>query len=403
MRIPKSLPEGWGFHRLLDCCTPQQWPTLAKSELTPEGYMVFGANGPLGRYPKYNHEHETIAIGCRGACGTIQIIPPKSYVSGNAMCLDSVDEAVVSPAFLYHALSYRNVSDAVTGSAQPQITRNSLKRVALPRPPPDEQAAIARILDAVDTALERTRTAVARARELRESLLAELLSRGVGDDGKVRNPKRSPSQFVQTPLGLLPGAWTLSRVGKEFEIQNGFTINENREIRFPKRHYLRVANVQRDALDLDEIKELEAGDREFAPRVLAIDDLLVVEGHADRMQIGRCARVTAAAAGTTFQNHLFRLRTREAITPEFGCLWLNSTYALRYWNACCATSSGLNTINQRMLKRLVIPVPPKPEQEKITTVIAQQRKHLKALVAKQQGYETLKKSLMHDLLTGRVR
>lgn len=66
-------------------------------------------------------------------------------------------------------------------------------------------------------------------------------------------------------------------------------------------------------------------------------------------------------------------------------------------------STGLNTINQRMLKRLVIPVPPKPEQEKITAVIAQQRKHLEALVAKQQGFETLKKSLMHDLLTGRVR
>ena len=48
--------------------------------------------------------------------------------------------------------------------------------VLIPVPPPDEQAAIARILDAVDTALERTRAAVERARELDHSLLHELLT-----------------------------------------------------------------------------------------------------------------------------------------------------------------------------------------------------------------------------------
>jgi type I restriction enzyme, S subunit len=259
------------------------------------------------------------------------------------------------------------------------------------------------VLDAVDTALERTRATIARARELRKSLIAELLSRGVGRNGNVRDPEHSPTQFSKTRLGQLPTNWTLSRAGQEFKIQNGFTINEAQQTHLPKRRYLRVANVQRDALKLDDIQELKAGDAEFAPRVLAVNDLLVVEGHADRMQIGRCARVTEEAAGMTFQNHLFRLRTCGEVTPEFACLWLNSAYAQRFWNACCATSSGLNTINQRMLKRLVVPVAPKPEQEKIAAIIGQQRRHLEALVAKANVFETLKKSLMHDLLMGRVR
>src|SRR5205814_6241749 len=106
----------------------------------------------------------------------------------------------------------------------------------------------------------------------------------------------------------LHAAWTLSTVTNEFEIQNGFTLNENRRARFRKRLYLRVANVQRDALDLTDVQELEAGDGEFAPRMLRVDDLLVVEGHADPMQIGRCANVTAEADGMTFQNILLRLR-----------------------------------------------------------------------------------------------
>jgi type I restriction enzyme S subunit len=277
------------------------------------------------------------------------------------------------------------------------------KRLLVPLPDPDEQAAIARILDAVDTALERARAAIERARELRSSLLTSLLRSGIGADGRVRDPEAQKTEFIATGFGSLPVAWQVSDVGREFELQNGFTLNANRRARFKRRPYLRVANVQRDALDLTDVQELEADDAEFTPRVLEADDLLVVEGHADRMQIGRCARVTPDAIGMTFQNHLFRLRTKGAVVPAFASLWLNSAYAQRFWNARCATSSGLNTINQRTLKKLVVPVPPPAEQEAIANVTEQQRRHMQALAAKQIQIETLKKSLMHDLLTGRVR
>jgi type I restriction enzyme S subunit len=313
------------------------------------------------------------------------------------------------PRFVYHLAC----SHAVRGRAAARMEGSTgrqrvpeevfTKRLLVPLPDLDEQVAIARILDAVDTALERTRAAVERARELRKSLLAELLSGGFGADGKVRRAHASVGDFMQTPLGKLPAAWRLSAVAHEFELQNGFTLNADRRARFKRRRYLRVANVQREALDLSDVQELEAGDAEFAPRVLQVDDLLVVEGHADRMQIGRCARVTPEAGGVTFQNHLFRLRTNGAVVPAFACLWLNSAYAQRYWNARCATSSGLNTINQRMLKRLAIPVPSQAEQHTIAELAQRQRQHVAALVAKQERIEALKKSLMHDLLTGRVR
>lgn len=267
----------------------------------------------------------------------------------------------------------------------------------------EEQAAIARIFDAMDTALERTCAAAERARELRKSLLVDLLSRGIGVDGKVRQFKIQRNEFEFTPLGRLPADWRVSAVGVEFDLQNGFTLNANRRARFKRRPYLRVANVQRDALDLSDVQELEADDSEFALRLLQVDDLLVVEGHADRMQIGRCARVTPEASGMTFQNHLFRLRTKGAVLPPFATLWLNSAYAQRFWNARCATSSGLNTINQRTLKRLMIPVPPNSEQQAIIELAEHQRRHVDALVGRQAQLEMLKTSLLHDLLTGRVR
>ena len=309
-------------------------------------------------------------------------------------------------SYLYHLLSslFPFLNATTTGTAIPHLDQDLLLRLPLGLPnDPDEQTAIARILDAVDTALERTRAAVERVRAVRASVIADLLNHGVGEDGKVRRDGIVLGEFVLTLLGRLPAAWRLSTVEQEFDLQNGFTLNAERRARFRRRRYLRVANVQRDALYLADVQELEAGDAEVAPRVLVPDDLLVIEGHADRMEIGRCARVTEAAAGMTFQNHLFRLRTKGLVVPAFACLWLNSEYAQRYWNARCATSSGLNTINQRTLKRLIVPVPSESEQQSIASIVAHQRQHLDALVTKQLSVEALKKSLMHDLLTGRVR
>lgn len=273
----------------------------------------------------------------------------------------------------------------------------------LPYPPSKEQAAIARILDAVDTALMRTCDAAERAQNLLASVVADLLGRGVAGNGRLRCPLENPGAFAVTALGGLPRDWRLSTVGDEFDVQSGFTLNSERRPRLQKRQYLRVANVQRDFLDLSDVQELEAKDDEFSLRILAPDDLVVVEGHADSMQIGRCARVTEDAAGMTFQNHLFRLRTTGGMTAGFACIWLNSNYAKRYWNARCATSSGLHTINQRMLKQLALPVPSPPEQRAITSIVEQCKRVRDAHFQKQAKLQNLKHSLTHDLLTGKTR
>lgn len=319
-----------------------------------------------------------------------------------------MQESGLSPEYFYRWLSADQVQAYLSASSEGTTGLNNLshsffRAMSIPVPPTDEQAAIARILDTVDTALARTRTAVGRARELRNSLLSDLLSGGLRLNGKMERGSTGAPDFVVTPIGKLPASWRLSTVDDEFDLQTGFTLNAERRARLKRRRYLRVANVQRDALDLSDVQELEAGDAEFTPRVLAVDDLLVVEGHADRMQIGRCGRVTREAAGMTFQNHLFRLRTKGTVLPDFACLWLNSSYAQRFWNARCATSSGLNTINQRSLRRLMVPVPSRQEQQTIGEMAERQRRHLESLRAKQVQVEHLKKALMHDLLTGRVR
>ncbi|MCD7843537.1 MAG: restriction endonuclease subunit S, partial [Clostridiales bacterium] len=81
--------------KLTSICKPKQWKTIPASELKEVGYPVYGANGIIGYYDKYNHEAETVAITCRGAtCGTVNLTKPKAYITGNAMCLDEVSADV---------------------------------------------------------------------------------------------------------------------------------------------------------------------------------------------------------------------------------------------------------------------------------------------------------------------
>src|ERR1700722_15147401 len=101
----------WPIVDLMNVCRPKQWPTVSKSELLASGYPVYGANGRIGFYSKYNNKKPTILITCRGAtCGTINGCDSKSYVTGNAMALDDLDRDRVDLRFTVYALQQADFS-----------------------------------------------------------------------------------------------------------------------------------------------------------------------------------------------------------------------------------------------------------------------------------------------------
>lgn len=142
---PATNPKGWPLVSLMDICSPKQWPTISTAELTETGFPVFGANGFIGYYTEYNHEEPTVLVTCRGAtCGTINVSPPRCYVTGNAMALDEPDSERITIDYLSAVLKLRGMADTISGTAQPQITRQNLGHVKLPVPPVALQREFAR-------------------------------------------------------------------------------------------------------------------------------------------------------------------------------------------------------------------------------------------------------------------
>lgn len=176
---PLENPKGWPMRGLNEICGLKQWPTISGEQLTESGYPVYGANGRIGFYSSFNHERPTVLITCRGAtCGTINVSEPKSYVTGNAMCCDDPDESLITQDFLEWALRVRGMADAITGAAQPQITRKNLETVRLPLPPLDQQKEFAARVAEI-RALEAEQAA---SRKRLDDLFQSLLQRAFSGD-----------------------------------------------------------------------------------------------------------------------------------------------------------------------------------------------------------------------------
>ena len=174
------MKAGWQVKPLGDLCKMYQPKTLSKRELSENGqYPVFGANGIIGWHDEYNHEEPELLIGCRGACGTVHVSTPKSWINGNSMVVRPREDILSRDFLRYFFLGPAKLQDVITGAAQPQITQSALQPIATPIPPLDEQKRIVAVLDEAFEGLDRARANaeanLADARELLGSAIENAL------------------------------------------------------------------------------------------------------------------------------------------------------------------------------------------------------------------------------------
>lgn len=176
-------PE-WPIVELGDVCDLYQPKTITSSDLKADGeFVVYGANGIIGRYDQFNHEHPEVLITCRGAtCGTINMSQPKSWVTGNAMVATPKD-GQIDKSFLHALLLGADLSSTISGSAQPQITRQGLSPYKIPLPPIEVQQAIAAEIEAEQALVGGNRDLIARFEKKIEAAIARVWGEAVNSSG----------------------------------------------------------------------------------------------------------------------------------------------------------------------------------------------------------------------------
>jgi restriction endonuclease S subunit len=134
--------------QLADVAEMYQPKTISANELIENGeYVVYGANGVIGRYDKFNHADSEVLVTCRGAtCGTVNWSQPLAWITGNAMVVKPLNNTVTKDFLHYYFKFIADFSSVITGAAQPQITRQTLSRLPIVIPKLENQNEITNVI-----------------------------------------------------------------------------------------------------------------------------------------------------------------------------------------------------------------------------------------------------------------
>lgn len=98
-----------------------------------------------------------------------------------------------------------------SGSAQPFIKPSDIRSCWVALPPVPQQAAIAKVLDTLDTAIHETEAIIAKLKAVKQGLLHDLLTRGIDANGELRPPQaEAPHLYKPSPLGWIPKEWEVA-------------------------------------------------------------------------------------------------------------------------------------------------------------------------------------------------
>lgn len=331
--------------KITEISSPKQWKNLPMSELIDSGYPVYGANGVIGYYSEYNHENRTIAITCRGAtCGNIHLTQPRSYITSNAMALDNLDESQCNIEYLAIFLKKRGLNDVVSGSAQPQITRTNLERVAIPLPALNDQIRIATLLSRVETLITTRKDNLRLLDEFLKSTFLEMF----GDP--VMNEK----------------GWELTPMPKIGKFISGGTPSKEREDywcgNFP---WVSPKDMKCSYIADSQDHISETVFKETSLKVIQPQNLLIV------------VRGMILA-------HSFPLAINSvpvAINQDMKAIQPSQNINVRYLMACLdgmkrqvlvlisSAGHGTKKFDSLAMNKVMVPVPPLPMQEKFAAIV----------------------------------
>ena len=156
LRVRLVQIEKGNIVHLNEIASIYQPQTISSTELTEDGFCVYGANGIIGKYKDYNHKTEQICITCRGnTCGMVNYTKPMSWITGNAMVINTDEyQNKVCKRYLFHYLSAYNFNHIISGSGQPQIVRTPLEQLKITLPTVLEQEQKAMFLDKIQCEIE---------------------------------------------------------------------------------------------------------------------------------------------------------------------------------------------------------------------------------------------------------
>lgn len=269
--------------------------------------------------------------------------------------------------FLYFTLlgnnGQRQIRDCITGSAQPGLNSKFVNKVSIDLPPLPEQKKIAAILSSADATIAKTENVIVQTERVKQGLLQQLLSRGIGH-----------TKFKKTEIGETPEVWTTGRVDTFFVLQRGFDI------------------TAKQAKEGD-IPVISSSGFAYYHSTGKLDGSGVITGRK-----GKLGSVFYVEGKYWPHDTTLWVKDFKGNDPRF-VYWFLLSMNLGQYDA----ATSVPTLNRNNIHKLVVSFPPIPEQIEIAKILDSYNDGINLQQQHRAHLKVIKKGLMSDLLTGRVR
>jgi type I restriction enzyme S subunit len=339
---------------------------IKKARIVKEGAILVSCIGNIGRV---GYALKAIAFNQQ-----INAIEPK--------------KEKCSSLFLFYALQTQieQIKSLKSITTVPIVSKSKFFEVKFPLPPLPEQRKIAAILSTVQKAIETEKTLIERTKELKKSMMQKLFTEGIGWLSGAETSQK------QTEIGPIPENWEVVRLGEVCIFQGGSQPPKSVFTYEPKEGYVRLL----------QIRDYESDDyATYVPissklRMVSPEDVLIARYGAS---VGKILRGKYGAINVAIVKVI---NNPEKIDNSFLYYRLHQRDFQIFVKGLGGRAAQAG-FNRSELNAFSIPLPPLPEQQAIADILSTIDQKIDHHTTKKQKLEELFRTLLHELMTARVR
>ena len=303
----------------------------------------------------------------------------------------------MSKSFLVHCLRSQETEGQInfflTGSTRSSLGIALLRNLLVPEPPLPEQKKIVAILSSVDEVIEKTRAQIDKLKDLKTGMMQELLTKGIGPGGVPH------TEFKDSPVGQIPVGWNVVLMDC---ICKKITDGEHQT---PKRsaygyYLLSARNIRDGYIALDNVDFIDTSEyQRISKRIEPQEGDILISCSGS---IGRTAIVPKKLKFSMVRSVAILQPKRDLVDSQYLAHQISSPLIQTQIEKSLSQLAQANLF-QAPIKALNVVLPPMTEQLKIAQVVNSLVEVINEKTMNLNRTNSLKKALMQDLLTGKVR
>lgn len=363
---------------------------------------IYGTGGVIGFAKSSLFNDPLVVVARKGSLGKPYFTSLPCWVIDTAYAVKPYDG--VNAKWLYYSLDNFDLESLNEATGVPSISRDYLYRVKINTPSLPEQKKIARILTTVDNLIEKTQALIEKYKAIKQGMMNDLFTRGVDENGKLRPPyEEAPHLYKESELGWIPKEWSVFIVEQLINERpkNGYSPKESDV--WSGVYMLGLGCLTFEGFKPLQIKYAPIEDPKLETARVFDGDILVSRSNT-RELVAITVMYKDIGFPCVYSDLMMKIKPNDKVNSRFFELLLMSSRVRRQLtNASCGTSGSMMKINSYILLNCSTAIPSTKEQLDILNAL----KPITGLLEQEYSYlekiKLIKKGLMQNLLTGKVR